>query len=84
MPPKRKTFDSKKKRIIDSEHASILKQKEFEEKKKAKLGMKEQATSKKQKWKRQSEEFRAILKANIQPIQEYSNSIDKNNIFKIR
>jgi hypothetical protein len=60
----------KKQRIIDSEHASLLKYKELEDKKMSKKGgninsnqMNQQMT-KKQKWKKQSEEFRAILKNN--------------------
>jgi hypothetical protein len=53
-----------KKRIIDSEHAMMLKHKEFEDKKKAKMGIKEANNQKKQKWKKQSEEFRAIMRAN--------------------
>lgn len=77
---KRKTFDSKKKRIIDSEHASILKHKEFEEKKKAKLGMKEQTTVKKPKWKKQSEELRAIAKVNTDTVPTYSNTNGKFQI----
>ncbi len=60
---KRKTFDVKKQRIIDSEHATLLKYKEMEEKKKGKIGIKDnQKETKKQKWKKQSEEFRAILR----------------------
>lgn len=65
---KRKAFDMKKQRIIDNDHAMILKYKEVEEKKKGKLGQgqnnKMNNNSKKQKWKKQSEEFRAILKNN--------------------
>ena len=62
---KRKAFDVKKQRIIDSEHATMLKYKEMEEKKKAKMGgNKQEIANKKAKWKKQSEEFRAILKAN--------------------
>ena len=68
---KRKAFDPKKQRVVDSEHAAILKQKEYEEKKKAKLGVKAQNSlgaknnmKKGSKWKKQSEELRAILKAN--------------------
>jgi len=56
----------KKQRIIDSEHASILKQSEIEEKKKAKHGKNntKNIQNKKPKWQKQSEEFRAIMKAN--------------------
>jgi hypothetical protein len=59
----------KKQRVIDSEHAMMLKHKEFEDKKKSKTGinnLNNQNTkqAKKNKWKKQSEEFRAILKAN--------------------
>lgn len=67
---KRKAFDVKKQRILDSEHAAILRQKEFEEKKKGKVGMglnnnnNKNIPTKKSKWKKQSEEFRAIMKAN--------------------
>ena len=65
---KRKTFDMKKQRIIDSEHASLLKYKEIEDKKMSKKGGNinqiNQQMTKKQKWKKQSEEFRAILKNN--------------------
>lgn len=66
---KRKTFDMKKQRIIDSEHATMLKHKEYEEKKMQKKGgnslnLKDEKNAKKAKWKKQSEEFRAILKNN--------------------
>lgn len=69
---KRKAFDSKKARIIDSEHATILKKKEYEEKKgvnKMGLNLKNNNNnnnnaSKKPKWKRQSEELRAVMKCN--------------------
>ena len=58
----RKAFDSKKKRIIDSDHAAMLRYKELEEKKKGNKA--NQTKPKSQKWKKQSEEFRAILKQN--------------------
>lgn len=54
---KRKAFDSKKKRIIDKEHAMLLKNQEFQEKKKGKVAVK---VNKLPKWKKQSEEFRAV------------------------
>lgn len=57
---KRKAFDSKKKRIIDGEHAQILKHQEFTEKKKGKVVTKQ--NNKVPKWKKQSEEFRAVIK----------------------
>ncbi len=56
----RKAFDSKKKRIIDSDHEAMLKHKEMEEKKKGKNSI--QNKQKNQKWKKQSEEFRNIIK----------------------
>jgi hypothetical protein len=44
----------------------MLKHKEIEEKKKAKMGGNQKENqSKKAKWKKQSEEFRAILRANV-------------------
>jgi hypothetical protein len=59
---KRKAFDSQKKRIIDSEHASLLKHKEMMEKKMGgKMNLK---PPKKNKWKQQSEEFRAVMRQN--------------------
>jgi len=68
---KRKGFDTKKQRILDSEHATILKRAEFEEKKnKNKVGTKMantgslQGGNKKPKWQKQSEELRAIARAN--------------------
>jgi len=60
---KRKTFDTKKKRIIDSEHAMILKHAEVEEKQKSKLKS-DAKLKKKSKWKKQSEELRNIAKLN--------------------
>jgi hypothetical protein len=63
---KRKTFNTQKQRIIDSEHATMLKYKEKEEKKneKALKNGVQKPISKKAKWKKQSEEFRAILRNN--------------------
>jgi hypothetical protein len=59
---KRKAFDTKQQRILDSDHASLLKQKEIEEKKKKKAGSDNNLAAKKAKWKKQSEEFRSILR----------------------
>ncbi len=65
-----KPFDTKKQRVIDSEHAMMLKHKEFEDKKMTKKGVNSvqntqvNKQAKKNKWKKQSEEFRAILRAN--------------------
>ncbi len=62
-----KPFDTKKQRVIDSEHAMLLKHKELEEKKKSKISTNTQQikNNKKSKWKKQSEEFRAVLRANV-------------------
>lgn len=63
---KRKAFDIKKKRL-DGEAAAMLKYKEIEERKKGKFGNNNNNINQKNKgpkWKKQSEEFRAILKAN--------------------
>jgi len=61
---KRKAFDIKKKRL-DGEAAALLKLKEMEERKKGKFGNNNNNMKPKgAKWKKQSEEFRAILKAN--------------------
>lgn len=49
-------------RIIDSDHAMMLKHKELQEKKMGKNALQQKPKS--QKWKKQSEEFRAILKQN--------------------
>lgn len=57
---KRKAFDSKKHRIIDGEHAMLLKNQEIQEKKRGKVVNKH--TVKTGKWKKQSEEFRAVIK----------------------
>ena len=60
---KRKAFDIKKKRL-DGEAAAILKYKEIEERKKGKFGNNNNNQKPKgAKWKKQSEEFRAILRA---------------------
>lgn len=63
---KRKTFNTQKQRIIDSEHATILKHKEKEDKKNEKIQKNavQKPNAKKNKWKKQSEEFRAILRNN--------------------
>ncbi len=59
----------KKQRIIDSEHASLLKHNEIMEKKNKKMGKntnnKPVNKNAKPKWQKQSEEFRAIMKANV-------------------
>jgi len=55
----RKAFDSKKSRIIDSEHAQILKRQELNEKKKGNVQVKQ--VKKASKWQKQSEEFRAAM-----------------------
>ena len=57
----RKKFDIKKKRILDSEHAMILRRQDKDGGDKKLQQIKEQ---KKQKWKKMSEEFRSIIKAN--------------------
>jgi hypothetical protein len=69
---KRKAFDTKKQRVIDSEHAALLRRGEMEEKKSKNkvgavgLGNKNAPvnSNKKPKWQKQSEELRAILRAN--------------------
>jgi len=53
----RKKFDMKKKRILDSEHAMLMKKSDKEKK----LD-KEKNAAKKAKWKKQSEEFRKMLR----------------------
>lgn len=66
---KRKTFNSKNKRILDSEHAMILKAAEQEEKRKSKMGfnkdnkLKDAVQKKIPKWKIQSEQFRNQIKS---------------------
>ena len=57
----RKKFDIKKKRILDSEHAMILKRAEVTDKG-GKNSNNAKNNAKKAKWKKQSEEFRAILR----------------------
>jgi len=59
---KRKAFDTKKKRIIDSEHAMILRQAEIEEKSNPKL--KQVKAKKKNNWKKQSDMLRNVAAAN--------------------
>lgn len=59
---KRKAFDTKKKRIIDSEHAMILKHAEVDEKTNIKL--KQVKQKKKENWKKQSEMLRNVAAAN--------------------
>jgi hypothetical protein len=58
---KRKVFDAKKKRIIDSEHAMIMKQGEIEEKTNPKL---KQIKLKKKDWKKKSEMLRNVAAVN--------------------
>jgi hypothetical protein len=54
-----------KKKRLDGEAAALLKLKEMEERKKGKFGNNNNKQKPKGvKWKKQSEEFRAILKAN--------------------
>lgn len=59
----RKKFDMKKKRVLDSEHAMILKRNE-KQGNNNNNALAKAKDAKKQKWKKMSEEFRAILKAN--------------------
>jgi len=59
---KRKPFDMEKKRILDSEHAMILKQAKIEEKTNPKL--KQVKLRKKENWKKQSEMLRNVAAAN--------------------
>jgi len=59
---KRKAFDTKKKRIIDSEHAMLQKQGEYEEKTNPKL--KQIKMKKNINWKKQSEMLRDVAAAN--------------------
>lgn len=58
---KRKAFDTKKTRIIDGEHAMMLKHQEHNEKKKGKFKEKEKK-NKTQNWKKQSNELRAVCR----------------------
>jgi hypothetical protein len=84
---KRKAFDTKKQRILDSEHASILRQKEIEEKKTknkvgaggGKMGSNTNVANtiqgtKKPKWLKQSEELRAIIKDGNNTTSNFTNS----------
>jgi len=57
----RKKFDIKKKRVLDSEHAMFLKRQEKEGVDKK---LQQKIAQKKIKWKKMSEEFRSIIKAN--------------------
>jgi hypothetical protein len=64
---KRKAFNTRGKRVIDSEHAMLIKNVELEEKKKAKMlqnkkGKEDDLPKKDPKWKKQSEQFRNVLK----------------------
>jgi hypothetical protein len=68
---KRKPFDLQKMRIASHEQEMLLKRKDKEDKTKGKFGAKTNTVStlnngkpKAAKWKKQSEEFRAILRAN--------------------
>jgi len=58
---KRKTFDTKKKRIIDSEHAMILRHAEAEEKSKSKFKA-EAKIKKKEKWKKAKRRIKKCCK----------------------
>lgn len=61
---KRKAFDSKQKRVLDSEHADILRNNEIREKKeKAKKNATASKQSTKSNWKIQSEMFRQAMRA---------------------
>jgi hypothetical protein len=60
-------------RILDSEHATMLKYKETQEKKMSKTGQGQKPKG--QKWKKQSEELRAILRQN-RDVDTDSNSKD--------
>ncbi len=75
---KRKSFDMKKQRL-DGEAMALLKLKEYEEKKKGKFGNNNNnnnnAKAKAAKWKKQSEEFRAILKAGRTVVNTPSNYV---------
>lgn len=59
---KRKAFDMTKKRMVDSEQMSLMKQGEYQAKRNPKLNKKNMGGV--PAWKKQSEEFRRILKAN--------------------
>jgi hypothetical protein len=56
----RKKFDMKKKRILDSEHAMLMRKNDKD--KKNEKAAANAAANKKAKWKKQSEEFRQMLK----------------------
>ncbi len=76
---KRKTFNSKNKRILDSEHAMLVKNAEFEDKKKEKMnknkkGKEDEEIKKLPKWKRQSEQFRNVLQQARNADQEDNNN----------
>lgn len=59
---KRKAFDSKATRIVDSEHANLMRKGEMNEKRQARLNNnKANNANKEPKWKKQSEEFRNII-----------------------
>jgi len=60
---KRKAFDTKKKRIIDSEHAAILRQAEYEEKSNTNTKL-QQIKNKKNNWKKKSEMLRNVAAVN--------------------
>lgn len=80
---KRKGFDMKKQRL-DAEAMAFIKLKEYEEKKKGKFGNNinnNNAKQKAAKWKKQSEEFRAILKAGRTVVNPPSNYILFMNYF---
>lgn len=62
---KRKQFDSKKNRIVSSEHAMILKNQELKEKKQGKVITNTKKVSNVPKWKKQSEEFRSVVKNQV-------------------
>ena len=74
---KRKKFDMKNKRIIDGEHLEIIKNAEFSEKKNKNKALTPAEIKKKankvkfqinqEKWKKQSEEFRRMLKGGNAP-----------------
>lgn len=72
---KRKCFDSKKKRIIDPEHASMLRKSEIEKKQK---NTRSDIKNGKPKWKRQSDELRSVLKMNNTCTSGFN--LDKNSL----
>ena len=71
---KRKTFNTQKQRINDSEQATLMKQGQIEEKKKEKLGLNKYKSAI-PKWKQQSEEFRQICRVD----NNNNNNNNKNN-----